>query len=446
MRKKYVEPLPPFGDPPAVRRSKRGPAKPLAETVESRLMAHQPRQPVRSRGEPAGAAAAVGGDRIEDGADFDRDLCSVPFGRPTTLLSIIVPTLNERENIEPLLELLATAMPSPSWEVIFVDDDSRDGTADHVRAIARGDRRVRCLQRIGRRGLATACIEGVLASASPYVAVMDGDLQHDERLLPEMLALLDRGAADLVVGSRYTDGGGVGEWNCRRTRMSRFATRLAGVICKADVADPMSGFFMCRRDVFERAVRRMSGQGFKVLLDLLASSPAPVRVAELPYVFRRRQYGESKLDILAVWEYGMLLLDKLVGGAIPIRFVLFALIGGLGLGVNLAVLWVCLDLLGFGFAVSQAVATVVAMTSNFFLNNQLTYRDLRLRGLDMLRGLLVFYLICGLGAVANVGVASYVFAGDRVWWLAGVAGAIIGAVWNFAMSSVFTWKRRDEVM
>jgi dolichol-phosphate mannosyltransferase len=378
----------------------------------------------------------------DGGTIVDRDPREPPPLRATPLLSIVIPTLNERDNIEALLELLATAMPLPSWEVIFVDDDSRDGTADRVRAIARRDPRVRCLQRIGRRGLATACMEGVLASAAPYVAVMDADLQHDERLLPQMLALLDGNTADLVVGSRYIDGGGVGEWDGVRALMSRFATRLAGIVCKANLADPMSGFFMCRREVFERAIRRMSGQGFKVLLDLLASSPAPVRVAELPYVFRRRQHGESKFDIAVAWEYGMLLTDKLVGRVVPIRFVLFALIGGLGLVVNLAMLWVCLNLLGFGFAVSQAVATVVAMTSNFYLNNQLTYRDLRLHGVDLLRGLLVFYLICGLGAIANVGVASYVFSGNRVWWLAGVAGAFIGAVWNFAMSSVFTWKRR----
>ncbi len=375
-------------------------------------------------------------------AAADRAAREPPQAGATTLLSVIIPTLNERDNIEPLLGLLAAALPPTSWEVIFVDDDSRDGTADHVRAIARRDPRVRCLQRIGRRGLATACMEGVLASAAPYVAVMDADLQHDERLLPQMLAVLESGAAELVVGSRYVPGGGVGEWDNGRARISRLATRLAGMICKADVADPMSGFFMCRREVFERALHRMSGQGFKILLDLLASSPAPVRVAELPYVFRQRQHGESKLDALVAWEYGMLLADKLVGRIVPIRFLLFASIGGLGLVINLAVLWVCLDLLRLGFALSQAIATVLAMTSNFFLNNQLTYRDLRLRGVNLLRGLLVFYLICGLGAVANVGVASYVFAENRVWWLAGVAGAMIGAVWNFAMSSAFTWKRR----
>jgi len=350
--------------------------------------------------------------------------------------------LNERENIEPLLTLITAALPNTAWEVIFVDDDSRDGTPEHVRAQARRDPRVRCVQRIGRRGLATACMEGVLACASPFIAVMDADLQHDERLLPQMLQVLDNGAADLVIGSRYVPGGGVGDWSSGRVRMSGLATRLARVICKADVADPLSGFFMCRREVFEAALRRMSGQGFKVLLDLLASSPEPPRVRELPYSFRERQHGESKLDAMIAWEYGMLLADKLVGRFVPVRFALFGLIGGLGLIVHLGTLWLALNLLGIEFAAAQAVATIVAMTSNFVLNNQFTYRDQRLRGLGLLRGLVVFYLICGVGAVANVGVASYAFTSSHTWWLAGVAGAVVGSVWNFAMSSVFTWRRR----
>ena len=359
-----------------------------------------------------------------------------------TVLSIIIPTLNERENIEPLLGLLAAALLGTEWEAIFVDDDSRDGTPEHVRAIARRNPRVRCLQRIGRRGLATACIEGVLSCASPYIAVMDADLQHDERLLPEMLKALESGAADLVIGSRYTAGGGIGNWNSSRARMSGAATRLARMICRADIADPLSGFFMGRREVFEAALRRMSGQGFKVLLDLLASSPKPPRVREVPYSFRERQHGESKLDAMIAWEYGMLLADKLVGRFIPVRFALFGLIGGLGLLVHLATLWVALNAVGLGFAAAQAVATIVAMTSNFVLNNQFTYRDQRLRGFALLRGLVIFYLICGVGAVANVGVASYAFTSSHTWWLAGVAGAVVGSVWNFAMSSVFTWRRR----
>ena len=357
-------------------------------------------------------------------------------------LTVVVPTFNERENVGPLTELLAAALQGIDWEVIFVDDDSLDGTAAAVRELAARDARVRCLQRIGRRGLSTACIEGALASASPYIAVMDADLQHDERLLPRMLDTLKHEPYDLVIGSRYVAGGGVGDWDRRRAEISSLATRLSRFICKAEVADPMSGFFMVRRDMFERAVRRLSGQGFKILLDLLASAPQPVRLKELAFEFRQRRYGESKLDTLVAWEFGMLLADKLIGHLVPVRFALFAFIGVIGLGVHLGVLWASLALGRMAFAEAQATATLVAMTSNFFLNNLFTYRDQRLRGLRLLRGLISFYLICAVGAVANVGIAAYVFSADYRWWLAGIAGAVVGSVWNYAVSSVFTWKRR----
>jgi dolichol-phosphate mannosyltransferase len=357
-------------------------------------------------------------------------------------LTVVVPTFNERDNIEPLLELLASVLEDVEWEVIFVDDDSADGTAMRVREIAARDPRVRCLQRIGRRGLSTACIEGVLASSAPYVAIMDGDLQHDERLLPRMLETLKREPVDLVVGSRYVSGGGIGDLSQRRAEISTLATRLSRIICKTAIADPMSGFFMMRRQVFENAMRGLSGQGFKILLDLLASSPEPVRLKELPYQFRRRRHGTSKLDTLVAWEFGMLIADKIVGHLVPVRFALFAFIGAIGLAVHLAVLRFALTMPALDFTKSQAIATMVAMTSNFFLNNLFTYRDQRLGGLKLLRGLISFYLICAVGAIGNVGIAAYVFAADQQWWIAGIAGAIVGSVWNYAVSSVFTWRRR----
>jgi dolichol-phosphate mannosyltransferase len=358
----------------------------------------------------------------------------------TPELTVVVPTLNERDNIAPLVELLDAALAGIAWEVIFVDDDSRDDTAAAVRAMARRDGRVRCLQRIGRRGLSTACIEGVLASVAPYCAVMDADLQHDETVLPRMLEALRTGSYDLAIGSRYSAGGDLGELSGRRVGISKLATRVSRVICKADIADPMSGFFMVRREAFEAAMRRLSGQGFKILLDLLASSPRPLRVVELGYRFRQRRHGESKLDTLVAWEFGMLLADKLVGHAIPVRFVLFATIGAIGLVVHLVVLRLALTLLALDFTPAQTSAALVAMTSNFFLNNLFTYRDQRLMGWRLLRGLVSFYLICGLGLIANVGVAAYTFAQHERWWIAGVAGVVVGSVWNYAISSVFTWK------
>jgi dolichol-phosphate mannosyltransferase len=356
------------------------------------------------------------------------------------ILTIVVPTLNERANLEPLIAMIEAALPDIDWEVMFVDDDSTDGTAQHVRTLALADPRIRCIQRIGRRGLSSACIEGVLASCAPYIAVMDADLQHDEALLPRMLGILRHDPVDVVIGSRYAAGGGLGEWGGKRASISRLGTRLAWFICKQDISDPLSGFFMCRRDAFEGAVRRLSGQGFKILLDLLASSPRPLRVRELPFEFRTRQHGESKLDTVVALEYVALLTDKLIGRVVPLRFALFALTGLVGVAVHMLVLWAGLTFLALGFAVAQSMATLIAMTSNFFLNNILTYRDQRLRGWRLLRGLLTFYGICGIGATANVGIASYLFSANQIWWVAGLLGVVVGAVWNYAMSSIFTWK------
>jgi dolichol-phosphate mannosyltransferase len=357
-------------------------------------------------------------------------------------LTVVIPTLNERDNIGPLVELLDAVLDTVSWEVIFVDDDSPDGTAEQIREISRRDRRVRCLQRIGRRGLTTACIEGALATSAPYIAIMDADMQHDEKLLPRMLVLLKSEPVDLVVGSRYVAGGGIGRWDAGRAKMSAVAAHLSRLICKAEIADPMSGFFMLRREVLEGSLRRLSGQGFKILLDILASAPRPLRLRELPYEFRERQRGESKLDALVAWEYMMLIADKLIGHIVPVRFALFAFVGGIGLFIHMAVLWFALTVIGVAFDRAQASAAVAAMTFNFFLNNFFTYRDRRLRGLALLRGLLTFYAICALGTVANVGIAGYVFARNEVWWLAGLAGVVVGSVWNYAVSSVFTWKQK----
>lgn len=359
-------------------------------------------------------------------------------------LTIVIPTLNEAENIEPLLARLEIVLHGIAWEAIFVDDDSRDDTVARLRARSRTDPRVRCIHRIGRRGLSSACVEGILASSAPIVAVMDADLQHDEALLPTMHEALRTESLDVVIGSRYVAGGGVGEWGSGRARISGFATRLSRLIVKADLRDPMSGFFMLRRAAVEPALRRLSGKGFKILLDLLVSSPRPLRFRELPYTFRPRRFGASKLDTMVAWEFLMLLADKLIGPYLPVRFVMFAAVGALGLLAHVALLWCGLRLAHLGFQAAQIGVTALTMVLNFVANNVFTYRDRRLRGWRFLRGLLSFCLVCSVGAVANVGIASLVYGADRVWWLAGVAGAMLGAVWNFAVTSLVTWgERRD---
>ena len=359
-------------------------------------------------------------------------------------VSIIIPTFNERDNVALIAEAVGKALADIAFEIVFVDDDSTDGTLEVLVRLSHRDPRIRFIHRIGRRGLSTAVTEGMLSTSTPYLAVIDADLQHDERILPDMLAYLQIDAADLVVGSRYVAGGAFGKWDKKRVWISAVATLLAKLITRADISDPMSGFFVISRPAFESAVRHISGRGYKILLDICASAKKPLRIREVPYEFRTRQAGESKLDVLVTWEYLMLLADKLVGHIVPVQFVAFTFIGGLGVGVHMVVLYALLATGGATFIVGQIAATVVAMIFNFFVNNTLTYRDRRLRGFRALAGgLATFVAVCSVGALANVGIANYLFS-DRqyVWWLAGLAGIFVGAVWNYATTSVVTWRTR----
>jgi dolichol-phosphate mannosyltransferase len=357
-------------------------------------------------------------------------------------LVIVVPTLDERDNIVPLIETIDGALGDTRWEVIFVDDDSADGTIEVLETICKQDPRVRCLRRINRSGLASAVVEGIQSSFAPYIAVMDADLQHDPKLLLPMFEALRRDEADLVVGSRYIADGSVGRWDGRRHSMSLLATRLSRAVLKGyKVADPMSGFFMMKRRAFDRAVRFLSVQGYKILFDLIASSPTQLRLKEIPYTFGVRQHGESKLDSLVVLDYASLLLDKVVGRWIPVRFLLFSLTGASGVVLHMLVLGGALWA-GASFVVAQSAGTISALVSNFFVNNALTYRDRRLKGfVPLLKGLLSFSLICSVGVVANVGIANALFVQNFTWWVSGFLGIMVGAVWNYAVSSYFTWRR-----
>ena len=359
-------------------------------------------------------------------------------------LSIVVPTFTEAENVTEVVRRVSLALEGIRWEVIFVDDDSPDGTSNTVREIARQDPRVRCVQRIGRRGLSSACLEGMLASSAPFVAVMDADLQHDERLLRLMFETMKNEDLDIVVGSRYIEGGSIGDWDDSRAFVSRFATKLSRLVLKANLQDPMSGFFMITHSAMLECVKNgVSGIGFKILLDLFASAPKALRYKELPYEFRPRFAGASKLDATVAWEFFMMLLDKILGRVVPVRFIAFSLVGGFGIFVHLAVLTILFRGYVITFVVAQAVAALVAMTSNFALNNLLTYRDRRLRGWKVLRGWLSFAAASSVGALANVGIANYLFEREQFWLVSAIAGILVGAVWNYAVTAMYTWGSRN---
>ncbi len=356
-------------------------------------------------------------------------------------LAIVLPTFNERGNVGPILDRLAGALPGVRYEVLFVDDDSPDGTADEVRRLAQQHDNLRVLQRIGRRGLASACIEGILGAAAPLVAVMDADMQHDESILPEMLRRMRDENLDVVVGSRNMAGGSMGDFTKSRVKLSQLGRKLSLMGAEHELSDPMSGFFMVRVAAFERFAHRLSGIGFKILLDIVLSAGPGLRIAEVPYRFRQREHGESKLDLLVGLEYFELLVDKLLGGVVNVRFVLFGMVGALGVGVHLLILNALLKFAGVSFAAGQAITTFTVMILNFVLNNSVTYRDRRLRGWRFWSGLISFCLACGLGVAANVAIANEAFRQGVPWVLAAVTGLLFTAVWNYGVTSMTTWRQ-----
>jgi dolichol-phosphate mannosyltransferase len=358
-------------------------------------------------------------------------------------LAVIVPVLNERDNIAPLLSKLGVVLKDIIHEVIFVDDGSMDGTQAEIEEIARFDPHVRLVRRFGRRGLSSAVVEGMCASVADVVAVIDGDLQHDETILPQMYRAIADDGKDLAIGTRYSGDGSFGDWNKTRISISRLATRIASPIVKTPLSDPMSGFFAIRRSILLDLIPQLSTVGYKILLDIVASAGKRLNTAEFPYRFGVRVAGESKLDSAVVLEYIELILDKMFGRVLPAKLILFGAVGGSGVIVHMAILSILLNLLSQTFTHAQIGAVIVAMIYNFTLNNNFTYRDRRLRGFNWIKGLLSFSLLCSLGAIANVGVSSIFYERDADhWWLAGLAGVAVGSVWNFVATKWLTWRQR----
>jgi len=363
----------------------------------------------------------------------------LPMAAPE--LTIVLPTYNEAENIPAIVGKIGDAMGGIAHEIIVVDDDSPDGTAAVTRTVAMTHPHVRCIRRVGRRGLSGACLEGMMAANAPVIAVMDADMQHDETRLPVMLGQVSDGA-DLVIGSRYVDGtrAGGGFHKKSRAKGSELATSLANMITGNHTTDPMSGFFMLRREVADSVAGEVSREGFKILFDIVSRCGSELDIREVPFEFRERVAGESKLGFLVTVQFLGLLVSRFTAGLVPAQFLLFALVGTSGLVVHLATLFLASSVAGFGFVLAQITATYVAMTSNFIFNNQVTFGHRRLTGTRFWTGLVTFYAVCSIGAIGNVAFAERVFEFGAPFWLAGLSGAVMSALFNFAVTKLVTWR------
>ncbi|HDZ79302.1 MAG TPA: glycosyltransferase family 2 protein [Gammaproteobacteria bacterium] len=355
-------------------------------------------------------------------------------------LTVVIPTFNESGNIDSMLQALHKTLTGINWEVIFVDDDSADHTAARVRERACSDPRVRLIHRLSRKGLSSACVEGMLSSTSPVVAVMDADMQHDETLLPEMLYCLNTGDLDLVVASRYIEKGDPGGLGKQRVRVSRAANYLSQMLLKVPLTDPLSGFFMLRRELIEEVYPRLYGQGFKILLDICATLPREIRYSELPYSMRKRHAGSSKLSGSVVLEFFNLLVSRIANRYLPAKFILFSFVGLSGVVIHMTILTLLFSYFQLDFQLSLVAAILVSMTSNYILNNRYTFREVKLSGSGFFRGLLSFYAVCSIGAAIGFATGVYLYSLSFPWWASGLITTVVSALWNFSMSSIFTWK------
>jgi dolichol-phosphate mannosyltransferase len=355
-------------------------------------------------------------------------------------LSVIVPTYQESANIPILFERIKVVLNGLPWEMIVVDDDSPDGTSSVAFALAAKDHRVRCLRRVNRSGLAGAVIEGWMSSSADFVAVIDGDLQHDESILRVMYQALANEAGNLAVGTRVRKANG-GNLSLARQRLSDLGAWCFRRIGGATVTDPMSGFFMIRREIISRLAPRLSADGFKILVDVILSAGGSLHIVEVPYGFRKRNTGKSKLTPLVAIDFLGLVVHHATAGVLPIRFVLFTMVGAMGLIVHIATLSTAVEWFGMlSFDSGQLIATILAMASNFILNNEITYRAYRYRGPGLFVGFIAFALGCGVGVIANIDVASWLYKAKQTWWVAGLAGALLSVVWNYAVSTNLIWR------
>ncbi|MES1200120.1 MAG: glycosyltransferase [Pseudomonadota bacterium] len=354
-------------------------------------------------------------------------------------LSVVICTLNEAASIGAVIDEVDSALADVSHEIIVVDDDSEDATQRIVQDKARAGAPVRLLVRRGRTGLASAAIEGWNAAQGRRLAIMDGDGQHDPKVLHELDALVRSDRCNLAVMSRYRDGGASGLGK-RRAVMSRLATWFTGLLLRSPLTDPMSGMFVMRRELFEEARPRLTGVGFKILVDLVASLRTPPVVQEVGAPLRSRSGGTSKLDIRVIVDLGGLLMEKATGGFIPARFAPFALVGATGVVFHATVLTLAKKFGHEPMAFAQAAAIICAMTWNYWLNNSLTFRDRRRTGWAFLTGALIFYLACLGGGVISEVVATAATGFGLHWFAAGILGALLGGVWNYVSSSQTTWR------
>lgn len=372
------------------------------------------------------------------------------------LLTVVLPTYNESKNIPILIERLTKVLAKIDYEILVVDDNSPDRTYEVVDQIGAKNPRVRCIRRIHERGLSSAVMTGMASSSAKYYAVMDADLQHDEAILPGLLKAVNQEGFDLAVGSRAAEDGSFGEFSRLRRFISWTATMLAKMLLPVNVKDPMSGYFMVSREVFQQAEEKINPLGFKILLEFLGRVPG-LRVKEVGYTFRNRVHGETKLSGSVIRNYIVALMDLRFGHLVSPIFILYCLVGASGIIVYM--LTVALgDALGMplirdvwpapfnALPSSWLLGFGLSVTNNYVWNNYITFHERRHKSLALVSGFATFFLISLIGLLIQTSVsyllaATGLFAAHAGSGINRAIGITVAVITNYYLNLNFTWRK-----
>jgi len=355
-------------------------------------------------------------------------------------LSIVIPTYNEASNIIAIIESINSTLGDvASYEIIVVDDNSKDKTWELAEQYADKYKNITCFRRITSKGLSSAVIDGFMISRGKFISVIDADLQHDESILPKMLNYCHNGA-DLAIGSRYCQDGSTGEWGLIRKLISKVATKISQKIGNIYMSDPMSGFFMIRRDVFLNVVDKLNAKGYKILLDIVSQLDASkINMIEVPYTFKKRSRGESKLTPEVVFQLIDFIYLKIVGNYIPIEYVKFVTVGAIGAVVHFTILYLMHIVFDNNYQNALIIAIEFSLIINYFINNLWTFKEKTHTGLKKIIGLVKFNILSGVGGIISYYISISLFDSGVNWIFASTIGAIVASLWNYNLNKILTW-------
>ncbi len=361
------------------------------------------------------------------------------------MISIVIPTFNEVENIIPLLKNLTSLVNHFEYEIIVVDDDSPDGTSDEVNKYMKLNKRIKLITRIGRSGLSSAIKEGLIFAQGKYLLVLDGDGQHDPSFILQMLEEIKKNKSDIIIGSRFLNTSTLEGLSNKRSLGSKIANKFARISLHRNyskLTDYLSGCFCLEKEITKKFIRKIEINGFKFLYELLSLSKGKLVVNEVPLIFKERRFGNSKLDVAIVWDFLISIIHNLTLRLLPRRAISFGLVGISGVFVQLFITSFLVEIFLIDFYNALPFAVVFAATSNFLINNQVTFRSDRLKNKALLTGLLKFLIVASLPVIANVGITTafykYISADT---FIAQIAGIAIVYAWNYLASSSFVWKK-----